>query len=93
MVLLVSSWAKIGEKVASELKKVAPSNPPAQPVAGQPEKKKTDGDSDLSSSRSGPSQGARRRQKHAERAHGLLTYQEAYEIVHGAASEFTGSRG
>ena len=55
--------AKTDEKVAAELKKVAPSNPPAQPVAVQPEKKKNDGDGDLSSSRSGSSQGARWRAK------------------------------
>ena len=35
--------AKIDEKVAEELKEVAPSNPPAQPQAVQPEKKKNMG--------------------------------------------------
>ena len=78
--------AIIDETVAAELRQVTPSNPPAQPVAVQPEKKKTDGDGELSSSRSDSSQGARRRAKHAERAHDLLTYQEAYEIIHGAAN-------
>ena len=42
--------AKIVEKVAEELKKAAPSNPAAQPQAAQPEKKKSDGDGELSSS-------------------------------------------
>ena len=65
--------ARIDEKVAEEVKKVAPSNPPVQPVAGQTEKK-TDGDGDCSSSRSGSSQGARRRAKHAERTNDLVTY-------------------
>ena len=86
--------ATIDENVAEEMKKVAPSNPPAQPVAGQPEKKRNlNGDGDLSSSRSGSSQGASRRQKHAERATDLLTYHEAYEIVRGATSGFNGTRG
>ena len=51
--------AKIDKSVAVELKKVAPSNPPAQAV--QLDQKKKYGDGDLSSSRSGSSQGARRR--------------------------------
>ena len=45
------------------------------------------------SSRSGSSQGARRRAKYAERSQDLLTYQEAYKIVNGAASEFNRTRG
>ena len=65
--------AKIDEKVAAELKKVAPSNPPQAVQAVQPDKKGKDGDGDLLSSRSGSSQGARRRAKHAERAQDLLT--------------------
>ena len=68
--------AKIDEDEAEELKKVALSNLPVQPVAGQPEKTKNDGDGDLSSSRSGFSRGARRGAKHAERAYDLLAYQE-----------------
>ena len=53
--------AKIDEKVSDELSKVAPSNPPAQPVARQPVNKEKYGDDDLSSSRSGSPQAARRR--------------------------------
>ena len=86
--------AKIDEKVAEELKKVAPSNLRAQAV--QPNKKKKYGGGGLSSSRSGhSSQGARRRAKHAERTKDprLFAYQEAYEIVNGAASELNGARG
>ena len=84
--------AKIDEKVAEELKKVAPSNLSEQAV--HPDKRGKDGDGDLSSSRSGhSSQGARRRAKHAERAQDLITYQEAYEIGNDAASEFNGTRG
>ena len=84
--------AKIDEKVADEMKKVAPGYLPVQPGAAPPETK-IDGDGDLSSSRSGSSQGARRRAKHAERADELLTYKEAYEILNGAAGEFHGARG
>ena len=47
----------------------------------------------MSSSRSGSSQGARRRAKHAERANKLLAYKEAYEILNGAAVGFHGARG
>ena len=56
--------AKIDEKVAEELKKVALGalHAPSEKEGGK------DGDGDLSSSRSGSSQGARRRAKHAERA-------------------------
>ena len=73
--------AKIDEKVAEELKKVAPGalHAPSEKEGGK------DGDGDLSSSRSGSSQGARRRAKHAERANDLLTYKEAYEILNNAA--------
>ena len=85
--------AMIDEKVAADLKKVAPNDLPVQPVAGQTEKKKQDRDGDLLSSRSGSSQGARRRAKHAERAHNLLAYQEAYGIAKGTASEFNGTLG
>ena len=77
----------------SSVKKVEPSNLHVQLVSGQPEKKKPDGDGDLLSSRSGSSQGARRRAKYAERSQDLLTYQEAYKIVNGAASEFNRTRG
>ena len=45
--------AKIDKKVAEELKKVAPSNSPAQ--AAQPDQNKNDGDGGISSSRSGSS--------------------------------------
>ena len=86
--------AKIDEKVAEALKTFAPSNPPAQAVQSvQPDKKKPDGDGDLSSSRSGSSQGARRRAKQAERAQDLLTYKEAYEIGNGTTRGFNGTRG
>ena len=74
---------KIDEKLAEEMEKVAPGYLPVQPGAVPPEKKH-DGDSYLSPSRSGSSQGARRRAKHAERANELLTYKEAYEILNGA---------
>ena len=52
----------------------------------------------VTSSRSGhSSQGARRRQTHAQQAHEPLTYQEVYNytyaIVHGTASEFNGTWG
>ena len=85
--------AKIDERVAEEMKKVAPGYLPVQPGAVPPEKTKKDGDGDLLSSRSGSSQGARRRPKHAERANELVTYKEAYEILRGAAGEFNGARG
>ena len=47
----------------------------------------------LTAARSGSSQDARMREKHAVRAHGIFTYQEAYAIVHGAESKFTGTCG
>ena len=88
--------AKTDEKVAEALKKVGPSNPPAQ-ASVQLDQKKKDGDGGLLSSRSGDrghsSRCARRRSKHAGRAQDLLTYQGAYEIVNGAASEFNETRG
>ena len=80
--------AKIDEKVAEELKKVAPGA-----LHAPSEKEKKDGDGDLSSTRSGSSQGARRRAKHADRANDLLTYKEAYEIIDNAAVGFHGPRG
>ena len=80
--------AKIDEKVAEELKKVAPGA-----LHAPSEREKKDGDGDLSSTRSGSSQGARRRAKHAERANDLLTYKEAYEILDNAAVGFHGPRG
>ena len=67
---------KIDERVAEEMKKVAPGYLHTQPGAVPPETTKKDGDGDLLSSRSGSSQGARRRAKHAERANELLTYKE-----------------
>ena len=80
---------KIDEKVAEELKKVAASNIPTQPVQTVQTvqatyrllqlEKTNDGDGDLVSS--WHSQGARRRQQHAERATQLLTYQETYAVV------------
>ena len=79
--------AKIDEKVAEELKKVAPGAPHA------PSEKEKDGDGDSLSSRSGSPQGARRRAKHAERANDLHTYKEAYEILNSAAGGFHGTRG
>ena len=79
---------KIDEKVAEELKKVAPGA-----LHAPSEREKKDGDGDLSSTRSGSSQGARRRAKHAERANDLLTYKEAYEILDNAAVGFHGPRG
>ena len=82
--------AKIDEKVAEEMKKVAPGYLRTAWCCTTREEK--DGDGDLSSSRSGSSQGARRRAKHAERANEPLTYKEAYEILNGAAGEFHGAR-
>ena len=67
--------ATIDEKAAEELKKVAASNPPTHPVqtvqAVQPENKH-DEEGDLPY-RYWHSQGARRRQKHANRANQLLS--------------------
>ena len=74
------------------MKKVAPGHLPVQPGAVPPETK-THGDGDLPSSRSGSSQGARRRAKHAKRAKERFTDKEAYEIFHGAAGEFHRARG
>ena len=76
---------KIDEKVTEEMKKVAPAYLHVQPGAVPPEKTKHDGDGDLLSSQSGTSQGAQGRAKHAERVNELVTYNDAYEILNGAA--------